>query len=141
MSAYKNAGITTASGGQLTIMLYDATVRHLDNALELLLAHMNGKREPGKIEKISHSLLKAQEIIAELVTTLDMEQGGDIAKNLLALYRWFHSELLEANISQDSQRVTVVRNLMSELRDAWNDIVSRTAAVPGNNTQGISIAG
>ncbi|GHU32757.1 flagellar protein FliS [Spirochaetia bacterium] len=137
LSTYKNTGISTASASQLVIMLYDGAIRHLDQSLELLHANME-KKDPAKIEKISRSILKAQEIIAELMSTLNMDEGGDVAKNLLSLYTWFHRELLEANIAQDIHQVTVVRNLMSELRDAWNEISSKNES--SQPSSGLSIA-
>ncbi|MDR2151007.1 MAG: flagellar export chaperone FliS [Spirochaetaceae bacterium] len=141
LSAYRNTKITTASGGQLVIMLYDTAIKHLEHGLDLLSAHINGKPNPQNIEQISRSILKAQEIIAELTASLDMDQGGDIAKNLFSLYTWFNHELLEANINQDIRRMTIIRNMMSELRGAWYEITGKTQAVPGRTASGVNIAG
>jgi flagellar protein FliS len=139
LSAYRDTRIKTASGGQLVIMLYDAAIKHLDYSLELLSVKTNGKPDPGNIEKISRAILKTQEIISELTASLDFDQGGEIAKNLFSLYAWFNHELLEANINQDIRRVTVIRNMMSELRGAWYEIAGKTQAVAGQVSNGLSI--
>jgi flagellar protein FliS len=126
LSAYRETRIKTASQGQLIIMLYDEAVKHLDRGLDLLEKNMTGKKDPGKIELINKAVLKTQEIITELMVSLDFEQGGEIAKNLFALYTWFNKELLEANIKQDIRRITIIRNMLNELRGAWNEVVAKT---------------
>jgi flagellar protein FliS len=142
LSAYRETRIKTASQGQLIIMLYDKTLQYLDRGLELLGMNESGKKDPGKIEEINKSILKAQEIITELTVSLDFEQGGDIAKNLFSLYTWFNHELLEANISQDLRRVTAVRDMIGELRNAWNEIaVKNPAEKTGKVVSGLNIAG
>ncbi|MDR0877677.1 MAG: flagellar export chaperone FliS [Treponema sp.] len=142
LSAYRETRIKTASQGQLVIMLYDEAVKHLDRGLELLGVSTSDKVDPGKIEKISKSILKTQEIITELMVSLDFDQGGDIAKNLFSLYTWFNQELLEANVKQDARRITIIRNMVNELRGAWAEIIAKTSAEMVNRpVGGVNIAG
>ena len=142
ISTYRETRVKTASQGQLIIMLYDEAVKSLDRSLETLGLNVGGRQNPGTIENISKSILKAQEIITELTVSLDFEQGGDIAKNLFSLYTWFNKELLEANISHDPQRITSVRNQLNELRAAWVEIASKTnAESAGKTVPGVNIAG
>jgi flagellar protein FliS len=142
LSTYKETRIKTASQGQLIIMLYDEAVKQLDRALELLEQNQSGKKDPGKIEQISKAIMKTEEIVTELMVSLDFDQGGEIAKNLFALYTWFNRELLESNISQDIKRITVVRNMLNELRSAWFEIASKnTAETAGREAVGLNIAG
>ena len=141
VSTYKEIRINTASQGQLIIMLYNEAVKQLDMALRLL--EMNdAKKDPGRIEAISKAVVKTQEIVSELMVSLDFEQGGDIAKNLFSLYTWFNRELMEANIGQDARRITIVRTNIEHLRSAWQEIVA-TAAVENTNREivGLNIAG
>jgi flagellar protein FliS len=142
LSAYRETRIKTASQGQLIIMLYDEAVKHLDRGLELLNLNTTGKRDPGRIEKINKAVLKAQEIITELMASLDFDQGGEIAQNLFSLYTWFNQELLEANVKQDQRRITIVRNMVNELRGAWSEVVAKTSAeVVNRPVVGVNIAG
>jgi len=142
LSTYRETKVTTAGQGQLIIMLYNEVARHLDEALQLLGADESGKQAPGTIEKFGRAVVKAQEIITELMVSLDFEQGGDIAKNLFSLYTWFNRELIEANISRDAHRVTNVRNLIDDLRSAWLTIVSTGASeAVSREVVGVSIAG
>lgn len=143
LSAYKETRVKTAGQGQLIIMLYDEAVKHLDRGLEILRNIPPGKREPGKIEEITKAILKVQEIITELMVSLDFEQGGDIAKNLFSLYTWFNQELLEANINRDVKRITNIRNMVDELRIAWGEVIAKSSAesIDDRPRNGINIAG
>jgi flagellar protein FliS len=80
--------------------------------------------------------------VAELMVSLDFEQGGEIAKNLFALYTWFNRELMEANIDQNARRISVVRSHMDLLRGSWHEIVATNAAETANReVVGLNIAG
>ena len=142
VSTYRETKVKTASQGQLIIMLYDAAIKNLDQALELLGSNVEGKKSPNNIEKISKAILKTQEIITELSVSLDFEQGGEIAQNLFALYTWFNRELVEANISQNTTRVMIVRNFVNELKNAWAEIaIKNSPEAAGKTVTGINIAG
>ena len=141
VSTYKETRIKTASQGQLIIMLYDGAVKQLDLALELMHLNENGKREPGRIEKIGKAVVKTQEIICELMASLDFEEGGDIAKNLFSLYTWFNRELMEANIRQEIPRIEGVRNSLDGLRSAWREIAATCVTETANReVVGLNIA-
>jgi flagellar protein FliS len=86
-----------------------------------------GKKDPGRIEKISKALVKTQEIISELMVSLDFDEGEDIAKNLFSLYTWFNRELLEAGIRQESRRIKSVRDSLDGLRSAWQEMAAAFA--------------
>jgi flagellar protein FliS len=141
IAAYRETRIKTAGQGQLIVMLYDEAVKHLDRGLELLGVNTPGKRDPGKIEQINKDLLKAQEIITELMVSLDFDHGGEIARNLFSLYAWFNQELLDSGIKHDVHRITIVRNMVNELRGAWVEVASRTTETVGRALGGLNIAG
>jgi len=142
VSTYRETRVTTAGQGQLIIMLYNEAAKHLDEALQILGANGDGRTDPGNIEKFGKAMLKAQEIITELMVSLDFDQGGDIAKNLFALYTWFNRELVEANIGRDARRISKVRDFIDELRGAWTAVITTGATETANReVVGISIAG
>jgi flagellar protein FliS len=143
VSVYRETRITTAGQGQLIIMLYDEAMKNLDKGLGLMkLNNTSKKKDPARIEQISAHILKAQEIITELMASLDFEEGGEIAKNLLALYSWFNQELLGGNVEKNSQRIAAVRDMISDLRGAWADIITRGAAdIVDRPRNGLNIAG
>jgi len=139
-STYKETKIKTAGQGQLIIMLYEEADRQLSIAIEILVLKNENKKIHDKIEKINKALMKAEEIITELMVSLDFDQGGEIAKNLFALYSWFNKELLEAGITQDVERIKTVRTMFGELHNSWKKIV-HTVESENRDAVGLNIAG
>jgi len=77
-----------------------------------------------------------------LMVSLDFDQGGEISKNLFSLYTWFNRELVEANISQDTNRILRVRDMLADLRNTWNTIAAKAPAEKQNREAvGLNIAG
>lgn len=79
-STYKETKIKTASQGQLIVMLYDEAIRQLNLALEMLDLKNQDAKIHEKIEPIGKAIMKAEEIITELMVSLDFDQGGTSQK-------------------------------------------------------------
>ena len=141
-STYKETRIKTASQGQLIVILYDEAIRQLTLAIEMLEMRNIDKKIHDKIEKINKAIMKTEEIITELMVSLDFEQGGEISKNLFALYSWFNKELMEGNLAQDEKRIKPVRDMLLELRNSWSEISGKhTAETENREAVGLNIAG
>jgi len=140
-STYKETKIRTAGQGQLIVMLYDEAVKQLSKALDLLELNKTDKKDPGRIEQISKAVMKTEEIITELMVSLNFEQGGEISKNLFSLYTWFNRELVEANISQNTGRMVIVRDMLADLRNTWNAVASQSNTEQPSEAVGLNIAG
>lgn len=123
-TAYKATGVKTASQGKLIIMLYEEALRRMDAALALY--NPQDKLDASSIEKFNNSLVKTQEIITELMVSLDMERGGEIAHNLMALYSFFNRELLDTCITHDKAKLISIRTMMHELHSSWAVAVAET---------------
>lgn len=134
VSAYRETSVRTASGGKIIVMLYDEAVKQLDTAVTLL------DEDTRELDRVNNAILKAQDIITELMVSLDFDKGGDIAPKLFGLYRFFNDQLMEANIKKDPEPLRTVRGFLSELRDAWAQILGKTQ-VQGGVTSGVNIAG
>ncbi len=113
-NAYKKASVNTLDQNKLIIMLYDGAIKNANFAVQYM--------ESGDIEKVHDSLIKTKNIVTELLATLNMEQGGEIAKNLKSLYSYMFSQLIEANMEKKSEPVLTVIDLLKELRGAWVQI-------------------
>lgn len=117
---YRNAELESASPGQLVVMLFDKILLTLRRARLAV--------EARNIEDRVELLLKANEMITELRVSLDFEQGGAIAQNLEALYAFSLRQLFEASRTGDVAKIDGVVRVMSELRDAFAQIVGGTPA-------------
>ena len=125
-SAYQNTNIKTASQGKLIVLLYEAAIRNLNSASTLI--YDENKIKACDIEKFSTFIQKTQAIITELQVSLDMEKGGDIAKNLMSLYVYFNSELMDVSINHTKEKITFVLNMLNELLEAWKQAANSTAS-------------
>ncbi len=138
LTAYRETRVKTASPGQLVVMLYDEAIKQCDRAVDFL--GQDSKPRPQDIEGINKALGKVQDVITELMASLDFDAGGDIAQNLFSLYVWFGREILDANIQKDCGRAKAVRALLAELRGAWAEAASR-AQNGSAASVGVNIAG
>lgn len=108
---YLEAQIRTASKEQLLLMLYDGAIQNCLNAIDLL-ADKN-------IEKASEKLMKAQNIVAELISSLQFDKNQEVSKNLAALYGYVYIQLMEGNIKQSPQAIQNSIKILSTLRETW----------------------
>ena len=134
VNAYKETRVKTAGRGRIIVMLYDEAIRQLDTAVELL------EQKTKQLDRVNNAITKAQDIIAELMVSLDFEQGGEIARNLFRLYLYFNDELMEANMKKEVEPVRGVRRFLGELRSAWKQIESQSGG-GSTGSQGVNIAG
>ncbi len=112
--AYLTSSIATASPERLVLLLYDGALAAVSRAA----AAMTGCA-PDRVERIHNELSRAQAIVVELRASLDRAQGGDIARNLDALYAYYVELLIGANVRKDPAGLDVVREGLAGLRDAW----------------------
>lgn len=118
---YKNMQIQTATPGQLILMLYDGAIKFCKLAKKGI--------EDKNLMDANKYLIKIQDIVTELMISLDMKSGGEIAKNLYTLYDYMMSRLLEANMKKDPLIIDEVQKMIEELRDAWGEAVKKTGGV------------
>lgn len=139
LAAYRETRIRTAGPGQLVVMLYEEAVKQCDRAIDFLDTDL--KRKPANIEKVNQAICKVQDIVTELMASLDFEAGGDIARDLFSLYVYFNRELTEANIAKDIARVKAVRAMIADLASAWSVAAVKAQGVGDERRPGVNIAG
>lgn len=118
---YKRTQIETASPERLILMLYDGAIKFL---VQAKIKMSGDKKDPQNIEAINYSLTKAQAIVYELIKSLDMEQGGEIAENLFSLYEFMLNQLVTANIDKDPAPVSQVIGMIKDLRETWVEVIN-----------------
>ena len=116
-AAYKQQSILTATPGQLVVMLYDGCLRFLQQGAQSM-------RE-GKLAEAGSRLQRAEAILDELLSTLDLEQGGVIASRLQGIYVFALRHLMEARLERDAGKIDRVVELLGELRESWMEIAAQ----------------
>ena len=121
VNAYASVGLETgvlaATPHKLILMLFQGA--HV--ALSSALMHMKN----GDITAKGEALSKAIAIISSgLQASLDVEAGGELARQLNALYEYMGRRLLQANLHNNSEYIEEVSRLLGQLSDAWAKIGS-----------------
>lgn len=104
-------------------MLYDGAIRFLG------LARM-GFESDDPLERnlaVHNNITRAQDILNELVVTLDMDLGGELAETLRNLYLYMGDRLQESNINKTTAGIDEVTVRLSEIRDAWSQMLANQA--------------
>ena len=110
---YKNNKVMTASGPELTLMLYDGAIKFL-NIADVAI-------EKNDIQKAHTNLIKTERIIEYLRNTLDMKYA--VAQDFENMYSYIYRRLVEANISKDREIVQEVNKHMHSIRDNWIEVM------------------
>src|SRR5699024_2936219 len=104
--AYQNNAVNTASGGELTLMLYNGCLKFVKQAKKEL--------ENENFEAKNTNIQKAQKIIRELMLTLDRKV--EISNQMLPLYEYMNHRLTEANIQNVPEPLDEVVSFLTEFR-------------------------
>ncbi|GAU07575.1 flagellar export chaperone FliS [Desulfoplanes formicivorans] len=113
--AYLKTQVTTTSQEELVIMLYDAAIKFLNRAKIKI-------KERDMAQK-GILISKALDIIAELDGSLNVKQGGELAKNLHTMYFYCNTRLLKANIELNTEIIDEVIHILSQFRSAFAEIL------------------
>lgn len=111
MDHYKSIQVETATPERLLLMLYDGAIRFATVAHAAMIDK--------QIETAHDHLLKTEAILIELMGSLNHEIGGELAKNLLALYEFMYHHLVQANIKKEPDRIQEVIDLLTGMRQTW----------------------
>lgn len=112
-NAYKQNSVTTASPGELTLMLYNGCIKFIHQAKKSI--------EAKNIESRNKYIQKAQAILNELMSTLNMDVP--VSQNMFNLYEYMYHQLTQANIKSDVTILDEVEGLVVEFRDTWKQVI------------------
>jgi flagellar protein FliS len=113
-SQYLENTIQSADPLGLVRLLYEGAIDSLLRARACLAA--------GQVRERSAALSKAMEIVLELQSSLNLEQGGEIAPALAQLYAYIQNRLAAANAEQRRAPLDEALSLLMILYDGWKDL-------------------
>ncbi|MCS7242185.1 flagellar export chaperone FliS [Candidatus Caldatribacterium sp.] len=114
---YEENTVNTASPLKLVILLYDGAIKFFKLAKQ---AFAEGDEMLARMH-----MAKAERIVLELLGSLNVEEGGEIAANLFALYRFILRECARTNRENAATTLSGVIRILSGLREAWKELESR----------------
>lgn len=112
-AAYLNNKVMTATPSELTLMLYDGSIKFCNIAMAAIEEKDNAKANT--------NIIKAERIILELRASLDPKY--EVSENLDKIYEYIYSRLIEANTKKDSAILEEVLGHLRELRDTWKEAI------------------
>ncbi len=117
---YRETQVLSASPGELVVLLYDGLVRFIESGRQSIAR--------GETEAAHKALTRAQDIVFELMATLNMEV--ELSRKLYALYSFWVERLIEANLRKDATLVEPILEMAKSLRDAWSQAERSQGAKP-----------
>ncbi len=119
MNSYLENMVYTANPVRLIIMLYERAIVALENALDIM------NKENPSLEEIKtklEELSKANDILIALDSTLDMEKGGEIAKNLHEIYTALSNDIVRLSLKDDVEIVKKMIKVLMDLKESWEEV-------------------
>jgi flagellar secretion chaperone FliS len=111
--SYKQNSVNTASPGELTLMLYNGCLKFIHQAKKAM--------SEKNIQDKNNSILRAQDIIRELMVTLNPDI--EVGKQMMSMYDYMLRRLVEANVKNDPEILDEVEGLVTEFRDTWKQVI------------------
>lgn len=128
---YQQNQVQTANPEKLIILLYEGAIKFLGQAKVAV--------EQKEYDKANNYIGRTQDIISELMTSLNME--FEIAKNLYSLYDYLFHRLIQANVKKDITIIKEVQDMMSELKETWAQAIVMTKSGNAVSTNGVNYSG
>ena len=114
---YRATRVETAGSVDLVVMLYQGAVRFIRLGIEAI------ERDDG--ETAHKNLVRAQDIVVELLGSLNREAGGQIADQLASVYDYCFRRLVTANVKKDPAPAREVVGILRDLGTAWQEIAAQ----------------
>lgn len=111
---HTHSSVDSASPHKLIDMLYEGALERITQARGAI----RYKQTEAKGKRINQAI----SIIGGLRENLNIDDGGDIAANLDALYVYIQGLLTKAHFHNDESKLDEATNLLLDLRDAWKQI-------------------
>ena len=115
-AAYRQTSVQSSSPLQLVVLLYDGAIKHMSAARDAMARRDLVARREG--------FSRAMAIVAELQSTLNLKEGGEVAQSLDRLYVYVLDLLVQANVRHDPRPLEEAERLLAPLRDAWSQVAS-----------------
>jgi len=120
LNAYRQTAVATTGPAGLVVLLY--------RRLAALLEAAAGAADRGDWDRARPLILKAQEVVAELWSAVDVE-AGPVARNLFKIYEFIYRSLAEAYVRRDGSGLPDLKAQVEKLRSAWEEAAGRAGGV------------
>jgi len=112
--AYQKNKYETASPHRLITMLYEGAIRFGNQSIGFI--------ERGDIDGKNQSIQRFQDIIFELISCLNFNEGKEIANNLYTLYTYVLELSTRSNIEKSTEPLKEAISIIADIKSSWEQI-------------------
>lgn len=111
VSQYREIQVMSASPARLIVLLFE----HLEVVMRRAQTAMRNEQVELRVENMG----KARAIVSELLTTLDIDKGGDLAIDLSMLYGFLLGEMVDVGMRRDAVHLGRLIGIVNTLSTAF----------------------
>ncbi|HBN09805.1 MAG TPA: flagellar export chaperone FliS [Cyanobacteria bacterium UBA8530] len=116
---YQEAQYETAPRERLLLMLFDGLIRFNNAAIMAMQAKDN--------QKAHDCCLKVENILVELMATLNFDANKEVAQNLFDLYEFLQRQTVQANVKKDPAILNKIHHFYVDLKETWSQAARNIA--------------
>jgi flagellar secretion chaperone FliS len=113
--AYQEAQAHDLDQAKLILMMFAGAIRFINKGLEAA---------SGEQAESDRYFARAKNVILELISSLNIDTGGEMGTILLRAYRGLFLKLTAAQLQKDMKAAAEVRDSLAELEDSWKKVFS-----------------
>jgi flagellar protein FliS len=121
IAVYMAGNVTQSDPAQIIVLLYEGAIYRIGQAIQEI--------EKQNTLASGIALYRALAIIGELRKSLNLEEGGEIARNLDRLYLHMHEELVRGHLAKQAQPLERVRTLLTDLNSSWRQVAVQVKTI------------
>lgn len=121
IAMYMAGNVTQADPAQIIVLLYEGAIYRIGQAIQEI--------EKQNTLASGIAIYRALAIIGELRKSLNLEEGGEVARNLDRLYLHMHEELVKGHLAKQAQPLERVRTLLSDLNSSWRQVAVQVKTI------------
>ena len=114
---YLETAVRSAPPQKLHLMLVDGAIRFCRQAQQ--------QRQVGNEEAAADALVRAQEIVTEMISVVDPGPSPEVAGKVAALYLYIFRLLVAAHAPRDAAKIEEAVALLEIERDTWSRLCAR----------------
>jgi flagellar secretion chaperone FliS len=118
-TAYLRTQIMTAPPEKLQLMLYEGAIRFAGQAKE--------KMTEGNFEGSCELLIRAEDIVMELICGLRHDLNPELCARMGAVYSFIYRKLVDANVQRDTAAIDDAVRVLTIQRDIWLELLDKLA--------------
>ena len=122
---YLETEVLTATPQKLRLMLIEAAIRFTEQTRQLWRA--------GDVDKSFDTVIRAQQVVTELMSSLNHESDDPLTKKLAGIYLFVFRSLVDANLNHDEQKLDDAIRVLEVERETWRQVCQQTAAAQSSS--------